>query len=65
MDNHNVGEMQEAVVFNSAYTVGTNLIFPVTFEYLQPIVVTFKLDRNFHPPSNKLPIYFSKHSFLI
>jgi hypothetical protein len=65
MDKHNVGETQEAFVSNYVYAFGTELIVPITFESFRPVIVTFKLDRNFHPPSTKLPIYFSKHSFLI
>lgn len=65
MDKYNIRKTQEAFVFNSANAVGTEQFVPISFESFQPVIVTFKLTQNFHPPSSKLPIYFTKHSFLI
>lgn len=65
MDQHHVGEAQEVFAFNAAHAIAHDSISLITFELFQPVIVTFKLHRNFHPPSAKLPIYFSKHSFLI
>lgn len=65
MDKHDVGETQGVFVFSSAYAFGTDQILPTTFKSFQPETVVFELDRNFHPPSSKLPVYFSKQSFLI
>lgn len=65
MDRQNVGEVNEIYTFSSVNTLVSHELVPVSLESAQPVIITFKLDRNFHPPTSKLPIYFSKHSFLI
>lgn len=65
LDKQNVSEVNEPYTFIGADRLLAYPRVSVSLELAQPVVVTFKLSRNFHPPTAKLPIYFSKHSFLI